>query len=138
MRLIEGNSSPKPVYLGVVLLAVTLAAYLPSLFCGFIWDDDVGIVENQNLETFEGLQRIWSKPSETPQGHYWPLVHTSFWLEYRLWGLHPMGYHLVNVLLHSVAAILLWQILRRLGMKGAWWAAAVFAVHPVHVLQFAG
>lgn len=133
MKLTEGDFNPKPVFLAAVLLAVTLAAYLPALFCGFIWDDDVGIVENQNLETLEGLQRIWLKPSETPQGHYWPLVYTSFWLEYRFWGLHPIGYHLVNVLLHAVAAILLWQILRRLGLKGAWWAAAVFAVHPVHV-----
>jgi len=83
------------------------------------------------LRTWQGLADIWLKPGATLQ--YYPLTHTSWWVQYHLWGLAPLGYHLVNVLLHGVSAGVLWLVLRRLRVPGAWMAAAVFALHPVHV-----
>jgi protein O-mannosyl-transferase len=114
---------------GLVMLA--LAAYAPVWHAGFIWDDDDHVTANSTLRSLSGLRRIWFETQATPQ--YYPLVHTTFWCEYHLWGLHPLGYHLTNLLLHAGNALLLWCVLRRLGVPGAWWAAALFAVHPVHV-----
>jgi Flp pilus assembly protein TadD len=109
----------------------TMIAYLPVWHAGFIWDDDVYVTANSMLSSPGGLAQIWFDPSATVQ--YYPLVHTSFWLEYHLWGLNPLGYHIVNVLLHTLAAILLWRILVRLQAPGAWLAAGIFALHPVAV-----
>lgn len=115
----------------VLIVVVTLAAYLPAIQGGFIWDDDDYVTENQTLRSMDGLINIWLSPKSIPQ--YYPLVHTSFWVEYQLWGLNPMGYHLVNVLLHIGAAFLLWRLLLLIGLPYAWMAAAVFALHPVQV-----
>ena len=91
---------------------MALAAYAPVTQDGFIWDDDVYIVDNGLLRSLEGLRLIWFVPRSLPQ--YYPLVHSTFWLEYHLWGLEPLGYHLVNVFLHATSAILLWRLLIRL------------------------
>lgn len=115
----------------VTLLVLVLLAYLPALRAGYVWDDDSYLTANRNLQDLRGLGRIWLSPSASPQ--YYPLVFTSFWIERRLWGLRPFGYHLVNVLLHAGAAILAWRLLRRIEVPGAWAAALFFALHPVQV-----
>lgn len=115
----------------VALFLLTLAAYLPALQAGYVWDDDDYLTANPTLQDLSGLRRIWLEPGATPQ--YYPLVFTTFWIERRLWGLQPFGFHLVNVLLHAGSAVLLWRVLKRLRIPGAWFAAAVFALHPVHV-----
>jgi tetratricopeptide (TPR) repeat protein len=121
----------RKVALGLALVAAVLIAYLPALTAGFVWNDDTYVTENPTLDGGRGLKLIWTDPRANEQ--YYPLVFSSFWLEKRLWGLHPLGYHLVNVLLHAGSVLLLWWFLRRLGLPGAWLAAAVFALHPVCV-----
>ena len=113
------------------LAAAVIVAYGPALRAGFIWDDDGYVTENQTLLNLEGLAQIWLEPRSLPQ--YYPLVHTSYWIEYRLWRLEPAGYHAVNVSLHLLVALLLWRVLLRLGVPGPRLAAALFALHPVHV-----
>ena len=61
------------------------------------------------------------------------MVHTTYWIEYHLWGHHPAGYHLINILLHGLNAILIWKILQFLQVPGSLLAALLFALHPVHV-----
>ena len=121
--------------LAVAALCLLVAvSYLPALSAGFVWDDQVLKLATP-LHTWSGLAQIWFAPRALlpHEGHYWPLLYTIFWLEHKLWGLAPLGYHLVNLLLHTGVVLLLWRLLRRLGVPGAWFVAAVFAVHPLHV-----
>ena len=120
---------PWAVSLGLVALA--LVAHSRSVTNGFIWDDDYYVTQNGALHTLAGLRAIWADPSATPQ--YYPLVHTTYWLEYHLWGLEPAGYHAVNVLLHAGSTLLVYQVFRRLGLATAGLAAALFAAHPLGV-----
>jgi tetratricopeptide (TPR) repeat protein len=120
-----------PLWQGGLIVLLIFLAYLPALRGGFIWDDDAYVTQNPVLHDGEGLRQIWFKVGAVPQ--YYPLSFTSFWVDYHLWKLNPLGYHLINLLLHAINAILLWTILRQLRVRGAWLAAAVFAVHPVNV-----
>jgi tetratricopeptide (TPR) repeat protein len=112
------------------LVTVVLLVYLPAWHGGFIWDDDAHVTRPE-LRSWHGLFRIWFDLGATQQ--YYPLLHSAFWLQHRLWGDAVLGYHLVNILLHAAAAIMAALILRRLAIPGAFLAAAVFALHPVQV-----
>lgn len=112
------------------LLVVTLVVYQPAWHGAPLWDDD-GHLTRPELQSFDGLRRIWTEISATQQ--YYPLVHSAFWLMNRLWGDETLGYHLVNICLHALNALLLAVVMRRLALPGAWFAAFVFALHPVQV-----
>lgn len=116
---------------GWLLLLAVVLAYLPVWQAGFIWDDDRYVTQNRLLGTPEGLWRIWF--SQDAPSQYVPLTYTLFWIEHAMWGLWAAGYHWVNVLLHAANAWLLWRLLKKLAVPGAWLAAALFALHPVQV-----
>ena len=120
--------------LAVLALGLLVAvSYVPAMQGGFVWDDEA-FTDARPIRELGGLWRIWFAPADlVGEGHYWPIVYTSFWLEHKLWGFAPTGYHLVNIALHLVNTLLVWRLLRRLAVPGAWLAAALFAVHPVHV-----
>jgi tetratricopeptide (TPR) repeat protein len=113
-----------------LILALTVGCYWPALHGSLVWDDEAHVTRPA-LRSLEGLGQIWSNLHATQQ--YYPLLHTAFWLEHRLWGDSTLGYHLVNVLLHAMAAGLLVLILRRINVPGAGVAGVLFAVHPVCV-----
>lgn len=113
------------------LLIVYIAAYAPALTGGFIWDDDAYVSKNATLQSWAGLVKIWTDPTARTQ--FYPLVFTSFWIETHLWGLHTLGFHCVNLLLHALNAALLWKLLKRLQLPGAAFAVALFLLHPVEV-----
>jgi tetratricopeptide (TPR) repeat protein len=112
------------------LLLATLLVYWPALRGGLIWDDSAHLTR-AGLRSLGGLRRIWFELGATQQ--YYPLLHTAFWAERRLWGEAVIGYHLANVLLHACAAMLVVLIVRRLSIPGAWLAGFIFALHPVCV-----
>ena len=124
----------KPWLLALALMLVTFAAYMPVWHAGFIWDDKELLTENRMVKAGDGLYRFWFT-TEAPD--YYPLTWSLWWLEWRAWGASAAGYHAINLLLHTVNVVLLWLVLRRLQIPGAWLAGLVFAVHPVNVATVA-
>jgi protein O-mannosyl-transferase len=115
----------------IAIVAGCFTAYIPAIESGYIWDDDKYVTANPLLSAPDGLYRIWFSTDSPSQ--YFPLTYTTFRAEYQLWGLNPAGYHAVNVVIHSINALLLWLVLKRLSIQWAWFAAAAFALHPVQV-----
>ncbi|MDH7482780.1 MAG: O-GlcNAc transferase, partial [Armatimonadota bacterium] len=122
----------KKIVLGIAAIVIMTAfAYIPAVYGGFVWDDDDYVTKNPLLTAPDGLRRIWFTLDSPSQ--YFPLVYTTFRIEHAIWGLNPMGYHIVNVCLHIINTLLVWFILRWLGIRGSWLAAAIWGLHPVNV-----
>ncbi|MEA3187719.1 MAG: protein O-mannosyl-transferase [Chthoniobacter sp.] len=116
-----------PWALGMAVLVV--AAYGPVWHAGFVWDDDAHLTENPCIAGGLGFAGIWTTAAAT----YYPLVLSTWWLGHALWGMSPLAFHLLNVACHAANAVLLWRVLRRLAVPGAWVGAALWALHPVQV-----
>jgi protein O-mannosyl-transferase len=117
---------------GFVLFGATLLTYWPALHAAFIWND-ADYVTAPELRSLHGLSRIWFEVGATEQ--YYPLLHSAFWVQHKLWGDWATGYHVFNILLHASCACLLAATLRELGftLTARWLAAFIFALHPVCV-----
>jgi len=136
-----GNKKKDAVYIsasqriwlfGLFLAAATFFSYFPALRGGFVWDDDSWTTKIINLlRDTSGLRLMWFQPTALQQ--YYPLSGTTFWLDYHLWKFWTTPYHVENVLLHILAALLFWRLLLRLRVPGAWLACAIFALHPLMV-----
>jgi protein O-mannosyl-transferase len=111
------------------LVVAIFIAYARVWHAGYIWDDDDHLTHNPCIIGPLGFNDIWT----TSRAVYYPLVLSSFWVQHSLWGLNPLPYHLVDVALHAICAILLWRVLARLNVPGAWLGAALWALHPVQV-----
>lgn len=126
----------------VALAVVTFAVFLPALRNDFVeWDDVVNLVDNPHYRGFHWPQIRWMFTAAL-MGHYIPVTWLTFALDYTLWGMDPLGYHLTNVILHAVNAALFYAVGTRLlaqattlsgGLLRLAGVAAtlVFAVHPL-------
>ena len=119
--------------LTLLLIALVFVAYARVFNAGFIWDDESHLTQNPCIAGPLGLKEIWT----TTRAVYYPLVLTTFWALHKVVGFNPCPYHLLNVLLHAGSALLLWQVLRQLNVRGAWLGAALWALHPVMVQSVA-
>jgi tetratricopeptide (TPR) repeat protein len=115
---------------GMALAALAFIVHIPALKAGFIWDDDQEVTANPVLAMRDGLYRFWFA---NPTADYFPLKSSIQWIVYQFAGPNPFVFHLLNILMHSVCAVLLWMVLRRLSIAAAWLGAALFAVHPLCV-----
>jgi Flp pilus assembly protein TadD len=119
----------------VAAIIITVAVvYLPALRGEFVWDDFLLITGNPLLQNFSGLVEIWSGGRTAD---YFPLTNTVFWIEHYLFGANATGYHAVNILLQIANALLVWRLLKRLNIPGAWLAGLIFGIDPVHVASVA-
>jgi len=107
-----------------LIFLLTFAAYWAVLNGQFIWDDPLLVEKNQLVTHSLSLRSVWFQTD-------FPLTVVAFWLQWLCWGKSAAGYHTVNVLLHALNAVLIWRVLTRLNVRGAWLAGAIFAVHPV-------
>lgn len=125
-------SRARELWLGVALIVATFLTYLPAIPGEFIWND-ADYVTAPTLRSAHGLWRIWFEVGATEQ--YYPLLHSAFWVQHKLWGDWATGYHLINIFWHGLAACLLAAVLRRLAIAPAarWLAAGILALHPVYV-----
>ena len=114
---------------GLILVLAVILAYQPVWWAGYIWDDDDGLTANPCIVGPLGFKDIWT----TSAADICPLTRSTFWLEHALWGLAPLPYHLVNVLMQGACAVALWRVLKILRVPGAWLGAALWALHPVQV-----
>ncbi len=114
----------------ILIVMSGLAAYLPAIHGDFILDDTLYVTNNRLNTQADGLQRIWFTLESRD---YWPVTYSALWWQWREWGRNPTGYHVVNLVLHIVSALLVWSLLRKLAIPGAFLAALIFTVHPVNV-----
>jgi tetratricopeptide (TPR) repeat protein len=116
--------------IGLALIVIAICVvYMPAMRGGQLTDDSINITKPE-LRSLSGLYRIWTEPGIA---QYYPVTHTVFWLEHKLWGDAVLGYHLANLVWHSLAVLLTFAVLRNLKIPGAMLAAAIFALHPVMV-----
>src|SRR5438876_6956539 len=130
----------------VLIAVVTFAAFLPTLQNQFVaWDDGKNLLNNYHYRGLGWTQLRWMWT--THRGHYIPLTWMTFGLDYLLWGMNPVGYHLTNLLLHVANAVVFFFVVRRLLARAlsspsehgyalavsAGVAALVFAIHPLRV-----
>lgn len=124
-------------YLIVALLAITV--YLNTLGHGFVFDDRKFIVFNTFIQDWRSLFRIFTYDYLM---HTWddldvnrPLMVISLILDYSIWKLNPMGYHLTNLVLHVANTITFLYLLNLIsvGNRIALISSIIFAIHPVHV-----
>jgi Flp pilus assembly protein TadD len=111
----------------ILIVALVLVIYLPILPGSFIMDDERLVKDGNPIFTGELTPRsVWFQTD-------FPLTLCTWWAQWLMWGNNPGGYHAVNIALQAVSALLLWRVLARLKIPGAWLAGAIFAVHPVCV-----
>ena len=115
---------------GVVILAAACLVYVPCLKGGFIWDDEGLVLNRVLMHRWDGLYKIWFTASAPD---YWPVTYTLWWIEWQLWPTSLLGYHAVNLVLHGFSCLMVWAILKKMSMPGAFLAALLYAVHPVNV-----
>jgi len=133
----------------LILLLVSFAVYYNALFGAFVYDDKSQIVDNPWIRDISNIPTIFSRSVWSFRSgaailqYYRPLMHIVYMLTYSLFGLNPLGFHLVNILFHCGVSVLVFLVIRRLlpeqrspvspvYFSPPFIAAMLFASHPIH------
>lgn len=139
--------SARRALLPAVILLLALGTYAPAVNGGFVWTDHHFVEDNASLRTWASAPRMfitdaWQVGDDQRSiGYYRPIRNLTFLVDTQLFGTAPAGYHFTNVVIHALCSLLVFGVVRRtFGREGpddavplAFWSAALFAVHPVHV-----
>lgn len=135
-RLNRAVSSVRPhLWAAAGLVALVAVLYWPAIGFGFVnWDDPWYVVNNPLIRSWHP-SNLYGIATQIVTRNYAPATIFSFLLDHTLWGLWPGGYHLSNIVLHSLNAILVYALMRQFTQSRftAWATAALFAVHPVQI-----
>lgn len=133
----------------MIVLLVSFAVYFNALFGDFVYDDQQQIVNNPWITDISNIPTIFSRsvwsfqPGLSTWNYYRPLMHIVYMLNYHVFGLNPWAFHLVNILFHCGASVLVFLIIRRflpehrgttspVYLSPPFFAAMLFASHPIH------
>ncbi|OGW44890.1 MAG: hypothetical protein A2132_02680 [Nitrospirae bacterium RBG_16_43_11] len=124
----------------LILIIISFAIYSNSLFNSFVWVDHTQIIQKEHIiQDLNGLVNVFSSgmpgfSSLIKGGYYRPIINLAYSIDYWIWGLNPPGFHLTNVLLHTLTGILLYFVLIRMLAKEpvAFLSVVFFLAHPIH------
>lgn len=115
----------------LVIVLAGLLVYWPALDGDWLWDDVLYVTGNPLLHDPNRVWKAWFVPGSFME--YYPLEETVQWIQWKLWGEVTFGYHLTNVLLHLINALLVWRLLGKFGLRWAWLGGLIFVLHPMNV-----
>ncbi len=130
-------SIPGPPWHLLVIAGTAFLVYGNTFGNAFVWDDQPLIIDNPAIKSWAQLSTLWGSdlfPRDLASHYYRPLQALTYLLDYQLWGLAPLGFHLTNTLLHAGVALLLYGLISLVvrSPRAALLAALLFAVHPIH------
>lgn len=114
----------------LILFSLAFLIYGFGLGREFVFDDIPYISENPLLRRADAFHLFWFSSEAV---NYYPVFWSLLRVQWLLWGDHTTGYQLVNLILHSLNAVLVWRVVKAWRLPGAWWAGCLFAVHPINV-----
>jgi len=115
-----------------IIILAGLWIYSPTYHGEWLWDDDQLVWQNAVVQStsLRGLAKLWFNPDGAD---FFPLSYTALWAQWPFFHDQPTGYHITTIVLHIVASLLLWALLDRMRIPGAWLSGLLFAIHPVAV-----
>ena len=115
----------------LLIVAAGFWVFSPALQGDWLMDDDFYLTQNALVGDPARLWKIWFAPGSLLE--YYPIEASAQAVQWHFWHLHTLGYHLTNVILHVIGALLVWRLLAKFGLRLAWLGGFIFAIHPAVV-----
>jgi len=124
------------IYIAIlIIVCLSLLNYLNSLSNKFVYDDEFVIVNNYFIKTWDNFPRLFNKDyfRYAEELSYRPVVTLSYFIDYSIWGLNPFGFHLTNLLLHTLNSVLIFFLFTYFlnNRTVSFVAALLFVCHPI-------
>jgi hypothetical protein len=115
----------------LLISAAGFWVFSPALHGDWLMDDDMYLTQNALLNDPARLWKIWFAPGSLTE--YYPIEATAQAIQWHFWHLDTLGYHLTNIILHVIGALLVWRLLSKFGLRFAWLGGFLFVIHPAVV-----